>query len=155
MHNKETTQVHTDSTLAKIIPHLKPFSGYWQTEKIMLNSDFDILIQNVKHLHETNRLPIINRIIPNCPVSNQFIMKTFSLLTHALYGKKRNPIYYELIKKSFAQFKGTSIKAIEKNYTTYGLAYSQDVKTITYDQTEKTVEDEKTNTYDQTNKTVE
>ncbi|MBK9402416.1 MAG: hypothetical protein IPN36_16705 [Bacteroidetes bacterium] len=88
MHNKETTEVHTDLYISQNNTTFKTFSGIGKL-KNHVKLDFDILLQNVKHLHETNSLPVINRIIPNCPVSNQFILKTFSLLTHALYGKKK------------------------------------------------------------------
>lgn len=135
-HDLKTIKVHSDPTIEKIISHLKPLSGYWNGEKIMSNQHFDSLVDNVKYLIDNKKLPVIKNKIPNCNISNQFIMKTFSLLTKELYEKKRNPLFYELIKKSFNQFKDTSVEAIKKNYTTFTGVYKLELKLISYDKTD-------------------
>ena len=137
-HKKDEIKlIPTDPTLAKILNHLKPLKGYWRNEKILTDNEFGTLLNNIKYLFENNELPDITKQIPHTPIHSQFILKTFANISKVLYHRKRNVLIYDLIQKSFLQFKETTIASIEKNFTTYNGIYSKDVELITYKEEEE------------------
>jgi hypothetical protein len=136
-HKKDDLElIPTDPILAKILKHLKPLKGYWGNERILSENEFSTLLNNIKYVYENKKLPLIKKKIANTPVTNQFILKTFSNINKEFFHKKRNALIYELIKKTFNQFKETTLASIQKNFTTYDGHYINDVKNISYKEEE-------------------
>lgn len=133
-HEKETTLVHTDPLIEKIISHLKPLSGYWMKEKIMSSTDYNQLIEYVVYLERNNKLPSIPKKFKKSIISNQFILKTFYRLHGALHGRRRNKLYYSFIKAAFIQFSENTTTSIGKNFSKYVGNYASDLSLITYDE---------------------
>ncbi len=121
---------HTDPLMENVIRHLKPLNGIWRGDIIMSDSDFDMLVENTKYLLENKKLPASIKPIRASSLPSQFIRKTFALLSQDIYTKKRNPLLYEFIKRSFSQFKEVTISTIAKNFTTYSGQYDNDLKLI-------------------------